>query len=571
MLLAGFINNCNTICKKRTPKVKEGEEILDILAKKIILYGNKKIQEDFRILFNELDIVQDDKCNGIKDDPKEYFIVVCEKKPNNIFEKSARERRLKYRENYTYIEDFFKYFNPMFLERKNRKLAVWGTGVAASELWDVLDGKGIASEIDFYIDNKLDKKIFKGKAVVAPEEIRGRKDIYIIAATYRFQWEIYKQLNEYGFQHQKDYTHCTIVSRDYKPLLDKVCFSEEKYPFYCNRPFGYCDIIGEELYLCCPDFLNVSAGSMMFEPFMNCWNSYAARIIRLSIINGTFVFCNKQYCDLFDFERCDKSQLKSESDKKDTYVQSPNTLMVGIDYSCNLQCPSCRKECCVAAADERAEMNRQAEDLLEHVIPNVNRLWMAGNGEVFFSPVYRKILNDERCKKRTGISILSNGTLFNEKEWKSLEETYQSIEIVVSMDGIRDETIERLRKGSNAQNLKKNLEFLGKLRKAEKIHKLFVSCVLQADNVAELYELLDYCKEIGADKVQFLKLKDNGTYIDKDCFDRVSVFDKNDCLKKEYKHYFTKDLLTHPLADWFNSTETLGVEKRPRLDKYDTL
>ena len=95
--------------------------------------------------------------------------------------------------------------------------------------------------------------------------------------------------------------------------------------------------------------------------------------------------------------------------------------------------------------------------------------------------------------------------------------------------------------------------------------------MLQADNVAELYELLEYCRGIGVDKVQFLKLKDNGVYEEEEQFKAVSVFDHNDCLKKEFSHYFTNELLMHPLADWFNSSRALQVEKKPRLDKYDTL
>ena len=167
-------------------------------------------------------------------------------------------------------------------------------------------------------------------------------------------------------------------------------------------------------------------------------------------------------------------------------------------------------------------------------------------------------------------SILSNGTLFDEKRWKQLKESYKTIEIAISMDGMKDSTIEKLRRGSDAQELKRNLERLGDLRKKGEIDKLFLSCVLQDANVAEVYELLEYCKEIGVDKVQFLKLKDNGTYMDADKFQSVSVFDEEGMVKEQYQPYFTEELRTHPLADWFNNSRVLHVEKRPRLDAYDT-
>lgn len=542
--------------------------MLDIWKKKIILYGNEKIKKDFKYLFKELEVGQEDVSDDIYP-----LIVICEKEKKDIFEVDIKKRGLKYNEDYMYIEDFFVYYNPLFLNKGDRKVAVWGTGTAAEELWNVLENRNCASEVDFYIDNAQNKKLFKGKKVVSPIEIKDRRDIYIIVASYDYQWEIYEQLGGYGFQEKQDYIHCTAVSIDYQAMLKKVCFAQKRYPYICERPFGYCDVIEDNLYLCCPDFLPVSAGSMKAGSFMECWNSHVARILRLSVCNGTFIFCNKKYCDYFEFEKNVKTSemdLEPNVDYEKQHLEYPETLMVGIDHSCNLKCPSCREEINIATSDKKEEIDCWAEDLLENVIPYVGRLWMAGNGEVFCSPTYKAILEDDRCKKRESISILSNGTLFNKSNWKLLEGVYSSIEVAISMDGIKDETIEKLRRGANAKILKRNLEFLGSLRKNGKIVKLFLNCVLQADNIGEIREMLEYCKKNGIDKVQFLKLNDHGTYKNNG-YNEISLFDENDCIKNEYKHYFTEDILMHPMVDWFNIAKVLGVKRRPKLDKYDTM
>lgn len=52
-------------------------------------------------------------------------------------------------------------------------------------------------------------------------------------------------------------------------------------------------------------------------------------------------------------------------------------------------------------------------------------------------------------------------------------------------------------------------------------------------------------------------LKDFGTYDIEMGFDGVSIYDENDMIKEEYKHYFTKKILNHPLADWFNNSKSL--------------
>lgn len=159
-------------------------------------------------------------------------------------------------------------------------------------------------------------------------------------ATYNYQWEIYEQLERYGFQQKEDYIHCNNVVINYESLLEQVCFAEKQYPYNCNRTFGHADVASNgDVYLCCPYLLPISAGNMKTETFINCWNSYVAHIVRLSVCNGTFVFCDKKYCDLLEFERMPESQQSMDYNYNKMEVRYPNTLTIGIDYSCNLKCP----------------------------------------------------------------------------------------------------------------------------------------------------------------------------------------------------------------------------------------
>lgn len=538
---------------------------MDFLNRKLILCGNEKIKNDIKYLFQELSFEQidiNDEVDWSKDDKESFFIIVCESSRKKKMEDFFQRFELVYGKNYIYSKDFFAYYNPMFLKRRNRKLAVWGTGEAAAELWQILDDRGFSTEIEFYIDNANEKKYFMGRPVILPAELKGNDEVFIIVASRLYHWEIYQQLKQYGFLAGTDFVHFSEVNKDYSLMLEKVCFVESKYAFRCPRPFGYCDVIEGDLYACCPDYLPVSLGNMNSNTFWECWDSYIARILRLSVTNGTFAFCNKAYCDVFDFD-IDLQGNDKEPLNENTIIEDKHNLemlMVGIDYSCNLRCPSCRDKICVADVEERKNIDRWAEDLLENVIPYAKRLWLAGCGETFFSPTYKKMLNDERCKKRKTINILSNGMLFDETAWKMLE-GYQEIEVAISMDGIKNETIEMLRRGGNADKLKKNLKMLGELRKNNKIKELCISCVLQAANVDELYDLLEWCKEIGIDRVSFLRIKDNGIYTkNQELFDKASLFDENDCLKENYKAYFTNDLLYHPLADWTNNAKSIGIE-----------
>ena len=167
-----------------------------------------------------------------------------------------------------------------------------------------------------------------------------------------------------------------------------------------------------------------------------------AHILRLSVSNGTFVFCRKQDCDLFDFEKNSLIGEKSnKSQSHEHFPEYPHTLMIGIDHNCNLKCPSCREDIIIADKNEKKKIEKWAEELLENAVPYVKRLWLAGSGEVFFSTIYKNILADRRCQKRANINVLSNGTLFDENKWKLLEKNYKTIEIVLSIDDVRNETI----------------------------------------------------------------------------------------------------------------------------------
>lgn len=557
-----------------------------LLDKRVILCGDKKIRNDFEYLFDMVYVegyLIDTKQNKELFDKKileidkvtskelcDVLIVICDKKENNYWEDKLKQLNLVKSKDYIYVEEVFKYYNPIYLERKGRKLVVWGTGKAAHDLCEKIINKKMNLDIAYFIDNKKDKKEFYGKIVKSPDQVEEWNDVYIIVATYDFHWEIYKQLHKYGLTYQKDYVHSTTVFEDLSDKLSKTFFTLPKYSFKCHRPYGTCDVIGEDVFLCCPDFLPFSAGSMKYKPFYNCWHSYMAKLLRLSIQNGTYVFCNTRYCDLHNFDLEKGNEVNNNNCSQEVF-NYPKSLMLGIDQTCNLQCPSCRKKVYVANDNEKKEMYRQMEDFLDNIIPYVDSLWLAGNGEVFFSDIYRQILQDNRCRRRDSINILSNGTLFDQKGWKLLDGIYENINVTISLDGIKDDTIEKLRKGANAKKLKNNLAFLGDLREKGKIQKLIVNCVLQADNISEAWELLNYCQTNYVDRVQFLRLNDHNTYIDGEDFNEKSIFTNNNDVKEKYKKYFTKELLYHPIVDWFNLSKVFKLEEKERIGKYDLI
>ena len=72
---------------------------------------------------------------------------------------------------------------------------------------------------------------------------------------------------------------------------------------------------------------------------------------------------------------------------------------------------------------------------------------MAGDGEVFASEAYRTVYRSDAMKYPKFIRILSNGTLFNEKNWIDFKAKVQGkVLATFSIDAASKETYEKLLK-----------------------------------------------------------------------------------------------------------------------------
>lgn len=97
-------------------------------------------------------------------------------------------------------------------------------------------------------------------------------------------------------------------------------------------------------------------------------------------------FCKKEYCEYSDMHKVDKSVSdKSLPYKRIEVGKVPKGMIIGIDATCNLRCPSCRNEIYVAKGKgEREEIELVAKQLLNEMDTAIEKVWFAGNGETFF-------------------------------------------------------------------------------------------------------------------------------------------------------------------------------------------
>lgn len=359
------------------------------------------------------------------------------------------------------------------------------------------------SKIDneiIYVSNKKEENIVKSKNMK-------RQTNYITI------YDLGKYLNKYNRERE---TKCRKnISPSYdldeinkipneqlylSEMLVKVLYSKPK-DINCKELIEKCNIdMNGDLWGCCPFWISKPYGNIINDE--NVYNNYYARIIKLSCLNKTYCFCNLYKCKYYGKKELDnyKPNLKVR--------KYPKEITISIDKKCNLRCNSCRKKFYIPTKNDEQKVERITTKLLNSDILNHSDILIAGEGEVFYSESYQKILREMKNSKC--IKIMSNGTLFTKEKWQILENKFKRIEVAISIDAATKDTYIKLRHG-NYDELMKNLSMLSKLRKEGKIAELWFNFVVQRENMHEMKEFVKMAKKHNVDVLQFTKLNNWGT------------------------------------------------------------
>ena len=253
-----------------------------------------------------------------------------------------------------------------------------------------------------------------------------------------------------------------------------------------------------DVYGCCRCLLPF--GNLISEADPNdILNSFRTRIIKLSSLNRSYCLCSADRCS------CDYYKVDNTPFKLDEMLLPDLTLKLtlGFDKSCNLCCKSCRPERFSMNENQRQITASVTEKIIKSGwLERANTVFLAGHGEVFYSPYYRQLLTSMR---RNQITIYSNGLLFNENNWKLIKDKYENISVRVSVDAATAETYKKLR-GADFNILMKNLEMLGKLRAKNAIKKFEFCFVVQRVNFKELVAFVKMAYELHVDRIEFQRI-----------------------------------------------------------------
>lgn len=337
---------------------------------------------------------------------------------------------------------------------------------------------------------------------------------------------------------------------------------------FCSKPFDSLTTVdsgGKSLsYLCqCGGWLPYSAGSVLdADDVDTVWNSPTARELRRSILDGDFSYCSRNLCPMIlrgelplQSEVTDPQMRRYIDGKTTALEEGPRNVQLSHDASCNLACPTCRKEIITAKSTEN---DRYAEARDRVILPMLSRVQgyvlITGWGDPFASRHYRSILERLNRKDFPGLylGILTNGQLLDEKQWEAIRPAHEMIaNLSVSVDAAREQTYEDVRRPGRWSRLIPNLEFLGRVRKSGELPSFRLNFVVQKKNFREMPEFVELGIRVGADSVKFMKYWNFGAQ-SREEFMEEDVASPSHPLNAEFREVLRHPLMSHPSVDSFN-------------------
>lgn len=234
----------------------------------------------------------------------------------------------------------------------------------------------------------------------------------------------------------------------------------------------------------------------------------------------------------YSFEKLDKDNpyyaLKESNYllAKEEYF-SGNTLLHSLplratlqttDY-CNLHCIMCQ----IHSQRENHKLRQMPvsgfDCIVRELFPTLVEVHPSNIGEPLLSPWFNYLC--EKCKEYgVLLDITSNGTMLNESTIISILPVL--LDIKVSFDGIKKETFEKIRRGSDYDAITNNIKRFIQLRNSlSSKATITLQMTLFDFNYKELPEVIKFAKDIGVDKVKAYPVFSFSDDIDKVSFTNI--------------------------------------------------
>jgi len=249
----------------------------------------------------------------------------------------------------------------------------------------------------------------------------------------------------------------------------------------CNRPYKTVtiDMYTNCMICVCDGWLTKPVGEITdFDSLEDVWNNPIARTIQQDIEDKKFTWCAIEHCGV---------------PYHDNY-ESMHQLIFGIDDSCNLQCPSCRRDHRMHVKGPLYEKKLNAVNhtvkLLEKFEPRIH-ITLACSGDPLASHIYRPLIHSYVSKPSQTFTLFTNGLLIK-KQLEKVNIRQNITKYWISVDAGSAEVYHQVRLGGNWDVLMENFEFLADNQGQAGVTLMYV---VQQKNYKDIFNFLEVCKK----------------------------------------------------------------------------
>lgn len=268
---------------------------------------------------------------------------------------------------------------------------------------------------------------------------------------------------------------------------------------YCDKPNKTLLIDWKgDCFLCdCEAWLPISVGKIMdFNSLGEIWNHNTARILQQDIADKKYSHCAVESCGILDGN-----------------ILSPYyTVSINIDKSCNLWCPSCRKQKIMITSGPEYETKLS---WINHIVKLLElfdqpiKIIMSGNGDVMASNIMRPLIHRFKPRHNHKIKLFTNGLLLR-KQLENNPVLNHIDDYLLSIDAGSSDVYEKVRLGGKWSVLIDNFNFLRDHAQPLGAN-ISLTFVIQSANYHDMANFAELCIRYGFNG-GFTKLEDWGTW-----------------------------------------------------------
>lgn len=256
-------------------------------------------------------------------------------------------------------------------------------------------------------------------------------------------------------------------------------------PGLCNYPSRVINIDSKgRIFVClCEAWAPWSIGHVMdFDSIEQIWQHPQAQEIANSQALGEYSYCDTAYCNV----------------EYQSRTQSAVQILIGIDDSCQLACPSCRNH---QIFDKEYDVKlpwaqRIVDWLTNHKKIEIVNVLIGSHGDPFASGLYRKIISDlsnSSLSPLVRFQLKTNGLLLS-RYLDELSILPNLTKLEISIDAATPDTYENVRRPGRWATLLENLDYCLEVRKRYSF-QVKANFVVQQANYKEMLGFVDLCSK----------------------------------------------------------------------------